>query len=90
MERLEEGYHRECVRGGGEQSEVRDELIFRTNLQVVPKLGLAVQYGVLFHSHECGRRISFTVGIPFPERFQMTVILAELVRCFSSPSPVSL
>ena len=57
--RVEEGYHGKGIAGSLKQSEVKDELILRSNLQIISRLCLAVVHGILFHPHERG----VTVGL---------------------------
>ena len=67
------------VRGIGEEGEVRDELVLRSDLQVVAGLGLSVVHRILLHPHECGIMVCLGIRVAVTQYPKVAVIFTQLV-----------
>ena len=70
------------VSGIGEEGEVRDELVLRSDLQVVAGLGLSVVHRILLHAHEGGIGVRLAEGVSLAERFLLLFIICKRDRLF--------
>ena len=76
---MEERYEGQCIGWVGKQSEVYEELVLGTYLQIISGFGLSVSHGVFFHAHEGGIRIGLGVGVAFSKSTKMVVVFYQLV-----------
>ena len=78
---MEERYEGQCIGWVGKQSEVYEELVLGTYLQIISGFGLSVSHGVFFHAHEGGIRIGLGVGVAFSisKSIKMVVVFHQLV-----------
>ena len=63
--------------GLGKQTEVCDELVFSTYLQIISGFGLPVLHGIFFHAHECGTRIGLGIGVTFSKGIKVIVVFYQ-------------
>ena len=76
---MEKRYEGQCIGRVGKQTEVCDELVFSTYLQIISGFGLPVLHGIFFHAHECGTRIGLGIGVAFSKGIKVIVVFYQLV-----------